>query len=247
MLRIAVISLSAFQNASSRLTLVLQRPMTTDLLVFRDFCSWRSTVLCSAVRTRKARLSAASAKRNGPDLIGLELRNEKAVLTLDRNCELLDCGRVSFSLVVGFDSPHVLDLPASDDVYGPANSHGRSVIDTSIRANGGVGEHRRAFLAYIRRGPQPRRKLHQRNTCEPITAAKIRRPVVTAICSPSPLFSREALEWDQRTALRERHGLPLWRLRSGPHPPSIKSNIRNFPTPNIAGGTNCLTRGSTHK
>src|SRR5262245_21545182 len=145
MLRIAVISLSAFQNASSRLTLVLQRPMTTDLLVFRDFCSWRSTVLCSAVRTRKARLSAARAKRNGPDLIGLELRNEKAVLTFDRNCELLDCGRVSFSLVAGFDSPHVLDLPASDDVYGPANSHGRSVINTSIRVNGGVGEHCRAF------------------------------------------------------------------------------------------------------
>jgi len=87
----------------------------------------------------------ASAKRNGPDLIGLELRNEKAVLTLDRNCELLDCGRVSFSLAAGFDSPHVLDLPAADDVYGPANSHGRSVINTSIRANGRVGKHRRAF------------------------------------------------------------------------------------------------------
>src|SRR5262249_17467392 len=39
----------------------------------------------------------------------------------------------------------VLDLPASDDVYGPANSHGRSVINTSIRVNGGVGEHCRAF------------------------------------------------------------------------------------------------------
>src|SRR5215467_13203185 len=106
---------------------------------------------------------------NGPDLIGLELRNKKAVLTFDRNCELLDCGRVSFSLAAGFDGPHVLDLPASDDVRGPANSHGHSVIKTSIRANGCVGEHRQLSVGYIRRKPPPGRRHHQRSTCELLT------------------------------------------------------------------------------
>src|SRR5262249_33562210 len=140
--------------------------------------------LRSAVWSHKARLSVASAKRNGPDLIGLELRNEKAVLTLDRNCELLDCGRVSFSLAAGFDGPHVLDLPASDDVRGPANSHGHSVIKTSIRANGCVGEHRQLSVGYIRRKPPPGRRHHQRSTCELLTAAKISSPAATVICSP---------------------------------------------------------------
>jgi len=111
----------------------------------RCFGSCALAVLRSPVRSHKARLFAASAKRNGPVLIGLELRNKKAVLTFDRNCELLDCGRVRFSLAAGLDSPHVLNPPASDDVYGPANSHGRSVINTSIPANGRVGKHRHAF------------------------------------------------------------------------------------------------------
>jgi hypothetical protein len=90
-------------------------------------------------------MDATTRVHRGPDLIGLELRNKKAVLTFDRNCELLDCDRVSFSLAAGFDSPDVLDLPASDDVCGPANSHGRSVINTSSRASRRVLEHRRAF------------------------------------------------------------------------------------------------------
>jgi len=48
-----------------------------------------------------------------------------------------------------------------------------------------LGEQRRAFVvAYMRRKPPPLRH-HQRNTCEPITAAKIRSPAATAISSPS--------------------------------------------------------------
>ena len=101
-------------------------------------------------------LGAASAKRNGPDLIGLELRNKKAVLTFDRNCELLDCGRVRFSLAAGLDSPHVLNPPASDDVYGPANSHGRSVITLRSPRTGVLANIDRLSVVNIRRGPPPR-------------------------------------------------------------------------------------------
>jgi hypothetical protein len=65
-------------------------------------------------------------------------------------------------------------------------------VSISSLANGALGEQRRAFRGGLYgRKPPPRRRHHQRSTCELLTAAKIRSPAATVICSPS----RQAAAW----------------------------------------------------